>query len=55
MPAMRLSAYVHSLRKLGFEITTQREPHGGDYPGYHARYRLACTVVLTLCEEGAAA
>lgn len=46
-PAMRLSAYVHSLRKIGFEITTEREPHGGDYPGHHARYRLESNVVLS--------
>ena len=47
MPASRLSAYVHSLRKLGFEITTEREEHGGDYPGHHARYRLESPVTLS--------
>jgi len=47
-PAKRLAAYVHSLRKLGFTITTEREPHGGDYPGFHARYRLQCEVALDL-------
>jgi len=46
-PALRLSAYVHSLRKLGFEITTERELHGGDYPGHHARYRLESVVTLS--------
>ena len=46
MPALRLSAYIHSLRKLGFEITTAREPHGGDYAGHHARYRLQSRVVI---------
>jgi len=46
-PALRLAAHVHALRKLGFTITTEREPHGGDYPGHHARYQLACDIVLT--------
>ena len=45
-PALRLAAYVHSLREMGFEITTEREPHDSDYPGSHARYKLACTVIL---------
>lgn len=47
---MRLSAYIHSLRKLGFEITTERELHGGDYPGHHARYRLESEVSLQVLE-----
>lgn len=47
MPALRLSAYVHSLRKMGFEITTEREEHGGDYPGHHAVYRLESCVTLS--------
>ena len=50
-PAMRLSAYVHSLRKIGFEITTEREPHGGDYPGHHARYRLHSAVTVFEVQE----
>ena len=45
-PAKRLAAYVHSLREMGFEISTEREPHGGAYPGYHARYRLESSVIL---------
>lgn len=44
-PALRLSTYIHSLRKMGFEITTEREPHGGKYPGHHARYRLESIVL----------
>lgn len=50
-PAKRLAAYVHSLREMGFEITTEREPHGGPYPGYHARYRLESIVTLGLRRE----
>jgi hypothetical protein len=42
-PAPRWSAYVHQLRhESGVAIETAREPHGGLFPGRHARYRLAC-------------
>lgn len=47
-PAPRISAYVHTLRGLGFIIDTEMEPHGGIYSGSHARYRLACDVSLTV-------
>jgi len=53
-PAYRLAAYVHSLREMGFAITTEREPHSGDYPGHHARYRLQCTVIVDSQMEVAA-
>lgn len=43
-PAPRWSAYVFNLRALGLEIETITEPHGGDYPGHHARYVLRSTV-----------
>lgn len=43
-PAPRWSAYVFNLRALGVEIETITEPHGGDYPGHHARYVLCSTV-----------
>jgi hypothetical protein len=40
-PGLRLSHYVKILRDdYGLLIETQREPHGGDYPGRHGRYRL---------------
>lgn len=39
-PAPRWSAYVHQLREDGFDIETITEPHGGDFPGHHARYVL---------------
>lgn len=45
-PAIRLAAHIHVLRDMGFVIDTEREPHGGAYPGYHARYRLRSSVVL---------
>ena len=45
-PAARISAYIHELRGLGITIDTEMVPHGGDYPGRHARYRLACDAVV---------
>jgi hypothetical protein len=54
-PALRLSAYIHSLRRMGFEITTEREEHEGDYPGHHARYRLESIVKLEHEREGVTA
>lgn len=45
--ALRLAAYVHSLRRLGLAITLLREPHPG---GWHGRYVLASPVqVLAIC------
>jgi len=44
-PSLRLAAYVHSLRGIGFTIDTEMEQHGGAYPGFHARYRLRSTVI----------
>ena len=45
-PALRLAAYIKSLRKMGFIIDTEREKHEGDYPGVHARYRLVSAVTV---------
>lgn len=45
-PSLRLAAYVHSLRDMGFTIDTELVQHSGDYPGYHACYRLRSTVIL---------
>ena len=53
-PAPRLSAYVHSLRKLGVPIETEIETHGGTYSGQHARYRLSCDAKVTVLEAGGA-
>ena len=36
----RLPAYVHTLRRMGWPITTQREPHCG---GSHGRFVLECS------------
>ena len=43
-PAPRWSAYVKTLREMGVPIETIREPHEGDYPGFHGRYVLRATV-----------
>ena len=53
-PAPRLSAYVHSLRKLGVPIETEIETHGGTYSGQHARYRLSCHAQVTVLGAGGA-
>lgn len=45
-PAPRWSAYIHKLRKMGFQIDTIMETHEGPYPGQHARYRLVCDVQI---------
>ena len=40
-PAPRWSAYIHKLRtEHGMNIATIHEPHGGQFPGHHARYVL---------------
>lgn len=43
-PAPRWSAYIHRLRQSGIPIETLREKHGGEFPGYHARYLLRAKV-----------
>ncbi len=43
-PAPRWSAYIYNLRKLGFNIETIHEPHGGPFSGTHARYVLRSEV-----------
>ncbi|WP_068301165.1 hypothetical protein [Pararhodobacter sp. CCB-MM2] len=43
-PGPRWSAYVFNLRKLGLDIETITEPHGGEFSGHHARYVLRSQV-----------
>ncbi len=43
-PAPRWSGYVHNLRGQGIDIETCHQPHGGPFPGYHARYVLHSTI-----------
>lgn len=43
-PAPRWSGYVHKLRRMGIDIETVDERHGGAFPGRHARYVLHSVV-----------
>lgn len=43
-PGPRWSGYVHKLRKLGIDVQTIHENHGGAFPGRHARYVLRSQV-----------
>ena len=45
-PAPRWSHYVFRLRRAGLAISTDYEPHNGDYPGIHGRYRLETAVAV---------
>lgn len=42
----RMSHYVYLLRRDGFGVSTEHEPHGGTFPGTHARYRLESEVTV---------
>ncbi len=43
-PAPRWNAYVHQLGGMGVKIETVREPHEGDFPGWHGQYVLRSAV-----------
>jgi hypothetical protein len=45
-PGPRWSGYVYDLRQLGFVIETIHEPHGGNFPGSHARYVLHSSITV---------
>jgi len=45
-PGPRWSGYIHDLRKLGLVIETIHEPHGGSFPGGHARYVLRSPITI---------
>jgi hypothetical protein len=45
-PAPRWSHYVYKLRKAGLVISTDYEPHRGDFPGTHGRYKLETPVTV---------
>jgi len=42
----RMSHYVYLLRRDGFVVETEHEPHGGPFPGTHARYRLGGKITI---------
>ncbi|MGP4686523.1 hypothetical protein G6M70_09480 [Agrobacterium tumefaciens] len=52
-PGPRWSHYVHRLRGYGLPVETIHEPHGGPFPGHHARYVLRINVEVI--EQGEAA
>lgn len=43
-PGPRWASYVEKLRRQGVPIETLHEPHGGSFPGHHARYVLRAEV-----------
>lgn len=45
-PALRWSAYVHNLRKMGIFIDTLTEEHLGEFAGTHGRYVLRSQITL---------
>ena len=45
-PAPRISHYVMCLRRKGFAIETEMQPHGGAFPGEHGVYRLKSAVTI---------
>lgn len=49
-PGPRWSDYVFKLRRDGLEIETITEPHGGPYPGHHARYVLRTPLRIVVRE-----
>lgn len=53
-PAPRWSAYVFDLRKVGIQIETVTEQHGGQFKGNHARYVLRSKVSRVATETSAA-
>jgi hypothetical protein len=51
-PAPRWSHYIYKIRKSGLIITTDYEPHKGDFPGNHGRYRLETPVAIVRGDRG---
>lgn len=45
-PAPRVAHYIFRLRGMGIFIETIDEPHGGTFPGHHARYILRSKVEI---------
>jgi hypothetical protein len=44
-PAPRWASSIFRLRRRDINIHTEMEPHSGNYPGFHARYRLLSEVI----------
>ncbi|MEO0544416.1 MAG: hypothetical protein AAFY99_11410 [Pseudomonadota bacterium] len=45
-PAPSWSSYISSLRSSDVVIKTARERHGGEFPGFHARYALQSKIEI---------
>ena len=45
-PGPRWSGYVDKVRKLGLQIETMTERHGGPFAGHHARYVLCLRICI---------
>ena len=45
-PGPRWSGYVHKVRKLGLQIETMTDRHGGPFASHHARYVLCLRVCI---------
>lgn len=50
-PGPRWSHYVYKLRRMGFDIETLHESHGGQFAGHHARYILRSSIFLLVKGE----
>jgi hypothetical protein len=49
-PAPRVSHYVMTLRRKGVAIDTDKQAHGGAFPGEHGAYRLKSAVTIEQVE-----
>lgn len=47
-PGPRWSHYVYKLRRLGIDVETITETHGGQFSGHHARYVLRSSISLAI-------
>lgn len=50
-PGPRWSHYVYKLRRMGFDIETITENHGGQFSGHHARYLLKSAIALVTKDD----
>jgi hypothetical protein len=53
-PGPRWSAYIHKLRRMGFDIETIHESHKGPFAGSHGRYVLRSSIDILPRDEQAA-
>ena len=53
-PGPRWSHYVFKLRRMGIDIETLNEAHGGQFSGHHARYILRSAISLLIADDNQA-